>query len=130
MDDHSLAFLRGTIKMSGKEKPQWEQISAAKRKALLASLEVLIPDPDILPPDSQLDVTSFPASSGWFKERELEITAASASLILINIKSRTWSAEEVTRAFCKRAGLAHVLVSTVRCPDTGPIKAESTTNMQ
>ncbi|EON62436.1 hypothetical protein W97_01658 [Coniosporium apollinis CBS 100218] len=97
--------------MSGKEKPQWEQISAAKRKALLASLEGLIPDPDILPPDSQLDVTSFPASSGWFKERELEITAASASLILTNIKGRTWSAEEVTRAFCKRAGLAHVLVN-------------------
>ncbi|KAJ9659988.1 hypothetical protein H2201_007093 [Coniosporium apollinis] len=98
--------------MSGEEKQQWEQISAAKRKALLASIpkEWRVPT-DILPPDSQLDVTGFPASSGWFTERELEITAASASVILANIKSRTWNAEEVVRAFSKRASAAHVLVN-------------------
>lgn len=89
----------------------WEAIGAAKREALLASIpsEWIIPA-DIFPPDSQLDVTSFPEQSGWFTPLELEITKTPAREILQKTTSGTWSAEAVTRAFCKRAAAAHQLV--------------------
>ena len=89
----------------------WETIAAEKRQALRA----LIPDEwviplDILPPESQLDVTSFPKESGWFTGRELEITSTPAPQILVNIATGSWTSEEVTRAFCKAAAAAHQLV--------------------
>lgn len=90
---------------------KWEQISAAKRKALAEQIppEYRIPD-NLLPPSSQLDVTGFPKQSGWFTQRELEITDSASSHILQKIASQTWTAEEVTRAFCKRAAAAQQLV--------------------
>lgn len=39
------------------------------------------------------------------------ITESSAVAILANIHAAIWSAEEVTRAFCHRAALAHQLVN-------------------
>lgn len=91
----------------------WEQIAARKRKALAEQipLEYRIPQ-HLLPSDDQLDVTSFPKESGWFSERELEITESSVAQIAKNIASKAWSSEEVTRAFCKRAAAAQQLVWT------------------
>lgn len=90
---------------------KWEKIAAAKRQTLADSIpkEYRVPK-DRQPPDSQLDVTSWPKESGWFSEKELEITGSSASKILQQIASKTWSSEEVTKAFCKRAAAAHQLV--------------------
>ncbi|KAF2751605.1 amidase [Sporormia fimetaria CBS 119925] len=88
----------------------WEEISSKKRADLLS----LIPGEYRLssaPPESQLNISTWPRESGWFTERELEITETTASAIVKKIASREWTAEEVTRAFCKRAAAAHQLTN-------------------
>jgi amidase len=89
----------------------WESIAAAKRAALAESIpkEYRIPQQQ-LPPESQVDVTTWPQESGWFSREELEITDSTASQILQKIASKAWSSENVTRAFCKRAAAAQQLV--------------------
>lgn len=89
----------------------WEAIGAAKRKALLDSIpaEWRIPA-EIMPPESQADVTGFPKESGWFTEKELEITGSTAARLLQQLASGELKSEEVTKAFCKRAAAAHQLV--------------------
>ncbi|ODH25178.1 hypothetical protein ACO22_05227 [Paracoccidioides brasiliensis] len=89
----------------------WEAIAAAKREELLSSIpsEWIIPQ-EIFPPESQADVTNFPEKSEWFTADELEITSSTASEILQKTATGVWSAEAVTRAFCKRAAAAHQLV--------------------
>jgi len=90
----------------------WEKIAKAKQAALAESIpsDYRIPK-DLLPPDSQLDVTQWPKQSGWFTERELEITGSTASVILQKIASKSWSSVEVTKAFCKRAAAAQQLTN-------------------
>ena len=90
---------------------KWEKIAAAKRATLADSIpeEYRVPE-DRQPPDSQLDVTSWPRESGWFSQQELEITESSASQILRHIAAKTWSSEQVAEAFCKRAAAAQQLV--------------------
>ena len=90
---------------------KWEDISTAKRATLLASIptEWLIPE-QLKPQDSQLDVTTFPADSGWFTPKELDITFKSATELLEKLKAGQLTSEEVTAAFCKRAAAAHQLV--------------------
>lgn len=89
----------------------WEKVAAAKRASLAESIphEFRIPEQQ-LPPESQLDVTTWPKSSGWFSQEELEITGSTASQLLEKLASKTWSSESVTRAFCKRAAAAQQLV--------------------
>ncbi|QDS74838.1 hypothetical protein FKW77_002861 [Venturia effusa] len=91
---------------------RWEEIAQKKRAELAYTIpnEWRIPD-DIKPPDSQLDVTSFPEQSGWFTPKELEITSASATDILAKTTTGQWTAEEVTLAFCKRASAAQQLTN-------------------
>ena len=89
----------------------WEDIATVKRAELLKSIpEKWIIPKAIKPPDDQLDVTSFPAKSGWFTSKELEITSKAASELLDKLNCGEWTSEEVTSAFCKRAGAAHQLV--------------------
>ena len=89
----------------------WEKIAAAKREALAEKIPPHLRIPkDQLPPESQLNVTTWPKESGWFTEKELEITGSSALQILGKIASKAWSAEDVTVAFCKRAAAAQQLV--------------------
>jgi len=56
--------------------------------------------------------------SFWGKvlnEREIEITTGKDAVDIVEgVKARTWSAEEVTTAFCKRAAVAHQLVKCTR----------------
>jgi amidase len=89
----------------------WEKVAEAKHAALAASIpqEYRVPSQQ-LPPESQLDVTSWPKESGWFSPEELEITDSTASQILQKVASKSWSSEMVTRAFCKRAAAAQQLV--------------------
>ena len=90
---------------------RWAKNATAKRAALLNSIppEYRIPV-DIFPPPTQLDVTKFPTESKWFTEQELEITSTSAPSLLDKIANSVWTAEEVTKAFSKRAAAAHQLV--------------------
>jgi amidase len=97
----------------------WEEVAAAKRKALAESIpsEYRIPQ-DRFPPESQLDITSWPEQSGWFTPEELQITDGTATYILQEIASKTWSSEKVTRAFCKRAAAAQQLVCQNNAQDS------------
>lgn len=89
----------------------WESVAAKKRQALKNSIpaEWVIPA-EIFPPEDQLDVTNFPKDSGFFTDRELEITSTPAQGILDRLASGSWTAEEVTRTFCKTAAIAQQLV--------------------
>ncbi|KAF2455595.1 fatty-acid amide hydrolase [Lineolata rhizophorae] len=90
----------------------WQEIAAAKRASLAESIpqEWRVP-PELLPPEDQLDVSSFPAESGWFTPEELEITSTPATTLLESVASKKWTSEKVARAFCKRASAAHQLTN-------------------
>ncbi|PHH61177.1 hypothetical protein CDD81_700 [Ophiocordyceps australis] len=90
----------------------WQEISSQKREALAASIPAQwrIPD-DIMPPQSQLDVTSWPASSGWFTDDELAVTEMSATQLAAQLCSGQLKSEHVTRVFCKRAAAAQQLTN-------------------
>ncbi|KAF1993945.1 acetamidase [Amniculicola lignicola CBS 123094] len=91
---------------------KWEEVALAKRRAVSANIPAdwLIPQL-LLPSPAELDVTQFPRKSGWFTPRELDITDSTATAILCKIAGGTWSAEEVTRSFCKRAAAAQQLTN-------------------
>lgn len=92
-------------------KETWQEIGAKKRAALLASIpkEWIVPQ-DLLPPDSQDDVTTWPEESGWFTAEELAITGLTASELVPKLASGALKSVDVTKAFCKRAAAAHQLV--------------------
>lgn len=100
------------VKTANGIKLSWEELAAKKRNALLASIpkEWLIPE-NLLPPESQDDVTGWPEASGWFTQAELDITGLTAAELVKKMASGALKSEEVTRAFCKRASAAHQLVS-------------------
>ena len=112
---------------SGK-KETWEEIGARKRAALLASIpeEWRVPE-KLLPPDSQDDVTEWPATSGWFTADELAITELSASELVPKLASGALKSVVVTRAFCKRAAAAHQLVC-LRSENLGETLADPITD--
>ncbi|KAK5103999.1 hypothetical protein LTR62_003713 [Meristemomyces frigidus] len=62
---------------------------------------------DKLPPDSQLDVTGFPAKCSLLTDQELKITDSYATEIVGAVATGEWTAVEVTTAFCKRTAVAH-----------------------
>jgi len=63
-----------------------------------------------MPAADQKDVMDVPFLSGLFTEREILITTSSATHIVDVIAKGEWKAQEVARAFCKRAAVAHQLV--------------------
>lgn len=95
----------------------WETIASNKR----ASVAALIPPKwlvakENLPTEDRLDVTSFPSESGVLTEKEVEITESlSATELVDKIAKGVYSSVEVTTAFCKRAVIAHQLVSSPIC---------------
>ncbi|POS69895.1 amidase [Diaporthe helianthi] len=94
------------------KKETWQEIGDRKRAALLASIpeEWRVPE-DLLPPDSQDDVTGWPQTSGWFTADELAITELSASELVPKLAAGELKSVAVTRAFCKRAAAAHKLTN-------------------
>ena len=88
----------------------WESITSAKIAILLSLIPShLILDLMQVPPASNLrDFGGYVPR--FLGRRELEFTNASCDAILTNIRSGDWTAEEVTRAFCHRAAIAHQLV--------------------
>ncbi|OBT40009.1 hypothetical protein VE00_09405 [Pseudogymnoascus sp. WSF 3629] len=102
------------LPVSGSQKLSWTDISAAKKEEVNARIpsEWLIPK-ELLPPPSRTKVDDFVATSGFFTDREINITASSATDITANIVAGTWTAEEVTTAFCKAAAVSHQLVNSL-----------------
>jgi len=89
----------------------WKETSEKAQQKLAAS----IPSDwrigkEHLPPSSQTNVTSFPAKSGLLSGNELTITESYATDIVKKIATGQWSSENVTKAFCKRAAIAHQMV--------------------
>ena len=92
----------------------WTDIAAKAQTKLLNSIprEWRVPY-DKLPKDDVLDVTGFPKQSGLLSDEELKITESFATEIVGALAAGEWTAEEVTRAFCKRAAIAHQVVCAV-----------------
>lgn len=90
---------------------QWQVISAKAKQKVLDDIpsEWRIPAAQ-LPRDDVLDVTGFPAQSGLLSDLDLQITESFATEIVARIAKGDWTAEDVTRAFCRRAAIAHQLV--------------------
>ncbi|BEI82031.1 hypothetical protein CcaverHIS002_0211910 [Cutaneotrichosporon cavernicola] len=86
----------------------WEKKAAAKR----AQRDALLPQDLVQCDTSELDVLAFPAQSGNLSRQELEITdSQNITVLLDRIKDRTYSAEQVVRAFCRRAAIAQQLTN-------------------
>ncbi|KFX97279.1 hypothetical protein V490_02861 [Pseudogymnoascus sp. VKM F-3557] len=102
------------VPVSESHKPSWTDIAAAKKEEVNARipLEWVIPE-DLLPPPSKTRVDDFVAASGFFTANEVKITRSSATDITANIVSGSWTAEDVTRAFCKAAAVSHQLVNSL-----------------
>lgn len=59
------------------------------------------------------NVMDVPLTCGLLTETESRITSDyDATALLEQLKAGVWSAEQVTVAFCKRAAIAHQLVSS------------------
>ncbi|KAF2657724.1 amidase [Lophiostoma macrostomum CBS 122681] len=88
---------------------EWETLAKKKREAILEAIpqEWRINNP---PNDQQLDVTGAYIHQ-YLTPREVEITETTADDIVKQTTTGRWSAEEVTRAFCHRAALAHQLTN-------------------
>jgi amidase len=90
----------------------WQDIAKAKQAALLDSIpkQWRIPD-ELMPPESQLNVTGFPKDSGFFTQDELKYTSATIPELLQKVHSGNWKTVDVIQAFSKRAAVGHQLTN-------------------
>ena len=91
------------------ENRSWQDIAKAKRDAIHESLPkkwLIGPVPSA---EEQRDVTG-DYICRFLSKDEIEITETDAVEIVKKTSSGDWTAEDVTRAFCHRATLAHQLV--------------------
>ena len=94
-------------------KPEWKILASRKKQALHDAIprEWLISH---LPISEHPNVIDVPRKCGLLTARELEITeTADVEVILRNLCTSVWTAVETTRAFSKRAVIAHQLVRRV-----------------
>jgi amidase len=86
----------------------WQERAQEKRAAILAAIpkEWHIDNPRV---EEQVDVTGKYIQQ-YLSGREVEITETTAERIVGKIAKGEWKSEEVVRAFCHRAALAHQLV--------------------
>lgn len=87
----------------------WNELAKVKRESIAKAIpqEWRI---EIIPSsEEQRDVTGHYIHQ-YLSPKEIEITESDALDIVGKTSIGTWSAEEVTRAFCHRASLAHQLV--------------------
>ncbi|EXJ82756.1 hypothetical protein A1O3_06571 [Capronia epimyces CBS 606.96] len=91
--------------------PSCKEISQKAQEALLAKIPSEWRIPSSILSNLPRNVKPVFKSAGILTPQELDITdATDATTILEKIRSRTWSAREVTVAFCKRAAMAQQLV--------------------
>jgi amidase len=87
---------------------KWEELAADKRARIDKSIPSEWKLKSLPEGDSFLDV---PAKSGILSEKELEITNSTATDLVKKLASGELKSVDVTLAFCKRAAIAHQLVS-------------------
>ena len=98
----------------GVVKPSWESVAAKVR----ARIDNAIPpsylvDPLLLPKTLNEPILDLPAKSGILTAREVEITELNAYELVPKLADQTYTSVEVTLAFCKRAAIAHQVVSSL-----------------
>jgi len=100
------------LNMPAADLPVWQQAVNERRQQINSA----IPAAWILPRDvmTPRNSTRLPYTAGIMTERELKITECRAVELLELIKSKIYSAVDVTTAFCKRAAIAHQAVSICR----------------
>jgi len=86
----------------------WQDAAAKKREAISALIPAEWRIESLPSVEEQVDVTEYVKQ--YLSEAELAITESDANQIVEKTTTGAWSAEEVTRAFCHRAALAHQLV--------------------
>ncbi|KAJ5548198.1 hypothetical protein N7513_005432 [Penicillium frequentans] len=91
--------------------PNWRSRGAAKRQATLDTIPEKWRLQDPVPPATEVPNVTGAYIQQYLSKREIEITESDAVDIAAQTTSGTWSAVEVTEAFCHRAALAHQLVS-------------------
>lgn len=103
----------------------WQDISTRAKQKVLNDIpsEWKIPK-EQFPADNVQDATEIAGSCGILDSKEIEITEANATVILEKVKGKKWKAEEVARAFCKRAAIAHQLVSVENVEGEGTVDAD------
>jgi amidase len=89
----------------------WQETSNKKREAILAAIPAEWRLEKLPSVDEQPDVTAYVKQ--YFSKQELDITESSADVIAKTVAEGKWSAEDVTRAFCHRAAVAHQLVRRI-----------------
>lgn len=90
----------------------WETKARISRDILEKSIQKqwFLPK-DKLPSPDRTNVLNVPRESGILTERELEITMTDATGLVEVMAKGTWTAEEVTIAFLKRATIGHQLLN-------------------
>lgn len=90
----------------------WQKLSAEERARRDASIAKVWPELQELP--TKLPLNSQKLPTALLSDRELGITSSTAPELLAALKAqpRKYSVEEVTRAFLRRAAVAHKAVRT------------------
>ncbi|KIX10670.1 uncharacterized protein Z518_01754 [Rhinocladiella mackenziei CBS 650.93] len=88
----------------------WQTLAKAKRDAILNSIPEKWRLSKIPSCEEQKDVTGTYIQQ-FLSEKEIEITETDSVGLAEKVASGSWSAVEVTEAFCHRASLAHQLVN-------------------
>ncbi|KAI1612707.1 acetamidase [Exophiala viscosa] len=92
---------------------KWQETSRAKQAATSKLVETWLP-PDFSVDDKLLNVMDVPASC--LSHTENEITLLRATELVERISSGSLKSEDVVKAFCKRAAIAHKLVNCLTEP--------------
>lgn len=94
----------------------WSAKGEAKRKSILNAIPEKWHLKNPVPPAAELRDVTGSYIQQFLSKREIEITETDAVDIAARTSSGSWSALEVTEAFCHRAALAHQLVRN-KLPD-------------
>lgn len=104
----------------------WEHIAADKRGRIDRS----IPSEWRISLSPQTSAFDIPAKSGVLSPQELQITESTATDLVSRLGNGELKAVDVTLAFCKRAALAHQLVSSNNCLEPSITYAELRTKIK
>ncbi len=91
----------------------WQDLAKSKRDSINNSIPTAWRLSSVPSADEQRDVTGKYIQQ-FLSAREVEITETEAVDIVKKTSTGQWTAEEVIKAFCHRASLAHQLVMFTR----------------
>ncbi|KAH8844108.1 hypothetical protein MCOR01_011810 [Pyricularia oryzae] len=96
------------------DKDAWKAKAKSKRASILAAIPrewILTPEElNQVSPPRRRDIVQY-ARQEFLTAEERDITEMDAVAIVNAVRSRSLTAEKVTRAFCKAAAIAHQIVS-------------------